>query len=75
MRSNKKQLSSEQSKELLSTLRACFKKTCTAIKPLNVMQYRQGWRPIMKNYGRSIVYHNGAESYYAARGFRGLLRV
>ncbi len=26
-------------------------------------------------YGRVFIYHNGAESYYAARGFRGLLRV
>lgn len=26
-------------------------------------------------FGRVFVYHNGAESYYAARGFRGLLRV
>lgn len=26
-------------------------------------------------YGRVFVYHNGASSYYAARGFRGLLRV
>jgi len=26
-------------------------------------------------YGRVFVYHNGAESYSAARGFRGLLRV
>ncbi|MDR6782280.1 hypothetical protein ABIE26_001231 [Pedobacter africanus] len=26
-------------------------------------------------YGRIFIYHNGAESYYAARGFRGLLRV
>lgn len=26
-------------------------------------------------YGRVFVYHNGAESYYAARGFRGMLRV
>ena len=26
-------------------------------------------------YSRVFVYHNGAESYYAARGFRGLLRV
>ncbi len=28
-----------------------------------------------KRYGRVFVYHNGAESYYTARGFRGLLRV
>ena len=26
-------------------------------------------------YGKTFVYHNGAESYYAARGFRGALRV
>jgi hypothetical protein len=26
-------------------------------------------------YGNVFVYHNGAESYYAARGFRGALRV
>jgi hypothetical protein len=26
-------------------------------------------------YGRVFIYHNGAESYYAARGFRGSLRV
>lgn len=26
-------------------------------------------------YGRVFIYHNGAESYYAARGFRGTLRV
>ena len=26
-------------------------------------------------YGNVFVYHNGAESYYAARGFRGILRV
>ena len=28
-----------------------------------------------RRYGRVFVYHNGAESYYAARGFRGLLRL
>jgi hypothetical protein len=26
-------------------------------------------------YGKVFVYHNGVQSYYAARGFRGLLRV
>ncbi len=26
-------------------------------------------------YGRVFVYHNGAQSYYAVRGFRALLRV
>jgi hypothetical protein len=28
-----------------------------------------------RRYGNIFVYHNGAESYYAARGFRGLLKV
>ena len=28
-----------------------------------------------RRYDKVFVYHNGAESYYAARGFRGLLRV
>lgn len=26
-------------------------------------------------YGRVFIYHNGAESYYGGRGFRGLLRI
>jgi hypothetical protein len=28
-----------------------------------------------RRYGKVFVYHNGAQSYYAARAFRGLLRV
>lgn len=28
-----------------------------------------------RRYGQVFVYHNGAQSYYAARGFRGLLQV
>ena len=28
-----------------------------------------------RRYGRTFVYHNGAQSYYAARGFRAVLRV
>lgn len=28
-----------------------------------------------KRYGRTFIYHNGAESYYAARGFRGSLKL
>ena len=28
-----------------------------------------------RRYGKVFTYHNGAESYYAARGFRGELRV
>jgi len=28
-----------------------------------------------RRYGHVFVYHNGADSYYAARGFRGVLRI
>ena len=28
-----------------------------------------------RRYGRVFVYHNGAQSYYSGRGFRGCLRV
>ena len=28
-----------------------------------------------RRYGQVFVYHNGAESYYGVRGFRGSLRV
>lgn len=28
-----------------------------------------------KRYGRTFMYHNGADSYYAARGFRGKLKI
>lgn len=28
-----------------------------------------------RRYGRVFVYHNGAQSFYGARGFRGVLRV
>ena len=28
-----------------------------------------------RRYNHVFVYHNGAESYYAGRGFRGVLRV
>jgi hypothetical protein len=28
-----------------------------------------------RRYGQVFIYHNGAQSYYSGRGFRGLLRV
>ena len=28
-----------------------------------------------RRFGRVFTYHNGAQSYYAARGFRGLRRI
>lgn len=44
------------------------------ITPESIRQYGGAifgdWR-----YGNVFIYHNGAESYYAARGFRGLLSI
>jgi len=67
-------LSEEQYRELqkLGTFDA---KTSSWIKTPADIRKRGGaifadWR-----YGHVFVYHNGAESYYAARGFRGLLKV
>lgn len=28
-----------------------------------------------KRYNRTFIYHNGAESYYASRGFRGIFKI
>jgi hypothetical protein len=28
-----------------------------------------------KRFGRTFIYHNGADSFYSSRGFRGTLRV
>lgn len=42
--------------------------------PADVRQ-RGGALFMDRRYGRVFVYHNGADSYYGVRGFRGLLRV
>jgi hypothetical protein len=26
-------------------------------------------------YGRTFIYHNGADSYYSSRGFRGFIKI
>jgi hypothetical protein len=30
---------------------------------------------LKERFGRTFVYHNGTDSYYAARGFRGFVEV
>lgn len=50
-------------------------KTSSWVKtPPNVRE-RGGALFCDRRFGQVFVYHNGAESYYAARGFRGLVRV
>lgn len=67
-------LSEEQYREL-QQLEPCDTKTSSWI--LTPASVRELGGAIFGDfrYGRVFVYHNGAESYYAARGFRGSLRV
>ncbi|MFL6547484.1 MAG: DUF4256 domain-containing protein [Povalibacter sp.] len=50
-------------------------KTSSWIKTPDDVRSRGGALFCDRRYGRVFLYHNGAESYYAARGFRGLLVV
>jgi hypothetical protein len=51
------------------------KKTSSWIKTPGRIRRLGGALFCDRRYDTVFVYHNGAESYYAARGFRGLLRV
>jgi hypothetical protein len=67
-------LSEEQYRELqklgtFDTKTSSWVKTPPAIRKLGGAIFCD------RRYDHVFVYHNGAESYYAARGFRGLLRV
>ncbi|HDR88078.1 MAG TPA: DUF4256 domain-containing protein [Bacteroidetes bacterium] len=50
-------------------------KTSSWIKTPTEIRKRGGALFCDRRYDHVFVYHNGAESYYAARGFRGVLRV
>lgn len=50
-------------------------KTSSWVKTPPDIRKRGGALFCDRRYGAVFVYHNGAESYYAARGFRGSLRV
>ena len=67
-------LTEEQYRELqklgnFDTKTSSWVKTPSAIRKLGGALFCD------RRYGAVFVYHNGAESYYAARGFRGSLRV
>ena len=69
------ELLNEEEYNFLQTLGNFDTKTSSWLKtPENVRKMGGGifgdWR-----FGRVFVYHNGVESYYASRGFRGGLRV
>ncbi|MYL18770.1 DUF4256 family protein [Halobacillus litoralis] len=51
------------------------KKTSSWVKTPDDIRSKGGAIFCDRRYGRVFTYHNGAESYYAARGFRGSLRL
>ena len=71
-------LTEEQYRELQSRRNAGEKfdtKTSSWISTPHDIRTLGGALFVDWRYGHVFVYHNGADSYYAARGFRGLLRV
>jgi hypothetical protein len=50
-------------------------KTSSWVRTPSDVRARGGALFCDRRYGKVFVYHNGAESYYAARGFRGSLQV
>jgi hypothetical protein len=67
-------LTEEQYREL-QTLGNFDTKTSSWVKTPADIRKRGGAIFCDRRYDHVFVYHNGAESYYAARGFRGLLKV
>jgi len=68
-------LLTEEQYHTLQTLGQFDTKTSSWLKTPSEVRKRGGAIFGDRRYGRVFVYHNGAASYYAARGFRGLLRV
>src|SRR5690554_814480 len=58
-----------QSLESFDTKTSSWLKTPTSIRELGGAIFGD------YRFGRAFVYHNGADSYYSARGFRGILRI
>jgi len=50
-------------------------RTSSWILAPNDIRARGGALFCERRYGRVFTFHNGADSYYAARGWRGMLRV
>lgn len=69
------ELLSEQQYRELQMLGEFDKKSSSWVKTPESIRELGGALFCDRRYNQVFVYHNGAESYYAARGFRGLLRV
>jgi hypothetical protein len=68
-------LLTEEQYRHLQTLGSFDLKTSSWIKTPEDVRSLGGALFCDRRYGKVFVYHNGAESYYAARGFRGYLAV
>lgn len=66
---------SEEEYRFLQTLGAFDLKTSSWIRTPADIRKRGGALFADRRYGHVFVYHNGAQSYYGARGFRASLRV
>lgn len=66
---------SEDQYRLLQTLGEFDLKTSSWIQTPAEIRRRGGALFCDRRYNTVFTYHNGAESYYAARGFRGVVRV
>jgi len=65
----------EEQYRILQTLGEFDTKTSSWVKTPDHIRKLGGAIFCDRRYDTVFVYHNGAESYYASRGFRGLLRV
>jgi len=68
-------LLTEEQYRHLQTLGAFDIKTSSWVKTPEDVRSLGGALFCDRRYGKVFVYHNGAESYYAARGFRGCVEV
>jgi hypothetical protein len=69
------ELLTEEQYRALQTLGEFDRKTSSWVKTPPDIRKAGGALFCDRRYGHVFVYHNGAESYYAARGFRGCLMV
>lgn len=69
------ELLTEEQYRALQTLGAFDRKTSSWLKTPPDVRSLGGALFGDRRYGRVFIYHNGAESYYAVRGFRGWLSV
>lgn len=69
------ELLTEQQYRQLQTFGEFDKKTSSWVATPKQIRDLGGALFCDRRYNQVFVYHNGAESYYAARGFRVLLRV